>query len=370
MDLKVVIFSWDSILMFTSLMVMCLSTYHARQLTKKICNEKSKRSWKIMVIMISLFAGAYSILLLATLGGAYLNIAKLTNLVLLGGSAFVFLAVRVSSQMNEQILNYIQNLEDLVYKRTQELKQSQELIIEQQINLAYSSKMSALGEMAGGIAHEINNPLTTISSTCSFLKKLIEKEKLDPIIATKSLNDIEKTITRIAKIIQGLRTVSRDTSGEEFTVVKLRDMMDDVTGLCSEKFKNHGVNLMIDLNDPVFDQNIECRRIQVSQIFINLLGNAYDAIENLPDKWIKIECMNLNENIQFKIMDCGQGVPKEIQEKVFQPFFTTKPIGKGTGLGLSLSLSIVKDHNGTFTIDNAPSNTCFVISLPSTRKAA
>lgn len=249
---------------------------------------------------------------------------------------------------------------------------SQELVEEQRKQAIQSAKLASLGEMAGGIAHEINNPLTIISSTCAFLKKLISKDKMDPVIMTKGLDDIEKTITRIAKIIQGLRTVSRDTTreGEEFISVQLRDLMDDVVGLCSEKFKNHGVNFIIDLSDPVYDSFIECRRIQISQIFLNLLGNAYDAIENLPEKWIKIECYYLTNNIEFRISDSGQGIPKDIQEKIFQPFFTTKPVGKGTGLGLSLSVSIVKDHNGTFTIDSGNSNTCFVISLPVVKIAA
>lgn len=267
------------------------------------------------------------------------------------------------NQMGQQIYDNEKSLQQKVDERTRESD-------EQRVALVQQSKMSALGEMAAGIAHEINNPLTIIASTSTFLKKLIQKGKYDPIIAEKCLSDIEKTITRITKIIQALKTVSRDTSDEEFVSVILRDIMDDVCGLCSEKFKNHGVKFMIDLSDPIYDHVIECRRIQISQIFINLLGNAYDAIEDLPERWIQIECKNLMDNIEFRITDSGPGIPKEIQEKIFQPFFTTKPIGKGTGLGLSLSISIVKDHKGTFNIDEENPNTCFVISLPIIRKAA
>ncbi|MBC7537711.1 MAG: GHKL domain-containing protein [Bacteriovorax sp.] len=271
--------------------------------------------------------------------------------------------MKLVAQKTAEVMMQHEHAEEIIKKRTDTIK-------DQQMNLVHASKMSALGEMAGGIAHEINNPLTIISSTCSFLKKLVAKEQLDPVVVKKCLDDIDKTIFRIAKIIQGLKTVSRDTSGEEFISVKLRDLMDDVVGLCSEKFKNHGISFIIDLSHPVYDQTIECRRIQISQIFINLLANSYDAIENLPERWIRIECKDLTDTIEFKIFDSGQGIPLDIQEKVFQPFFTTKPIGKGTGLGLSLSISIVKDHCGIFSIDNENPNTCFVMRLPYVRKAA
>lgn len=349
---------------------MCLSIYRAQLLAKKLYNEKSRKFWKILETLVKLFTIAYAVLLIATLFGGYDYIAKLTSVVFLGGSIFVLLTVKISSQMNEQILNHIENLELLVYKRTQELNSSQQIVVEQQINLAHASKLSALGEMAGGIAHEINNPLTIISTTCSFLKMSIEKGKYNPEITIKSLNEVEITVMRISKIIQGLKTISRNSIGEDFASVKIKDLMNDVVALCSGRFKNHGVNLDIDLNDPVYDYVIGCSQIQISQIFINLLGNALDAIESLPEKWVKVECRKLGENIEFKIIDSGNGIPKEIQENIFKPFFTTKAIGKGTGLGLSISNSIIKNHNGTFAIDSDNENTCFVISLPSAKTAA
>lgn len=240
---------------------------------------------------------------------------------------------------------------------------------EQTENLVHSFKMSSIGEMAAGIAHEINNPLTIISATCSFLKSSVNKNNLTNEKLVSSIDKIEKTIVRMTKIIQGLKNVSRDSSEEEFASVLLRDLMTDVVSVCSEKFYNNGVQLLIDLNDPVYDQSFDCRRVQMSQIFINLLGNSFDAIENLPEKWSKIECLDVDGQLIFKVIDSGHGISKEIQEKIFLPFFTTKPVGKGTGLGLSLSISIIRDHAGTFLIDNQCPNTCFVITLPKKRKA-
>lgn len=261
------------------------------------------------------------------------------------------------NQMTEKLLNQTKWLEEEVKKRT-------DIINEQQMNLAHASKMSSLGEMAAGIAHEINNPLTIISMKCSVLKKYIAQNMPDAAVANKSIVEIENTVTRIAKIIRGLKNLSRDGSSEGFSPYKLRDLMEEVLGLCIENLKHNAIELFIDLKNPIYDEVIECRQIQLSQVFINLLGNAADAIQDLPERWIKIECRRLITGVEFRITDSGTGIPLEIQHKIFQPFFTTKPVGKGTGLGLSLSSSMVHDHHGTFSIDNDCPNTCFVITLP------
>jgi C4-dicarboxylate-specific signal transduction histidine kinase len=243
-------------------------------------------------------------------------------------------------------------------------------VIDQTKKLVSASKLSAVGEMSANIAHEINNPITVINLACSNLRAQIKKPNLDQNMATRQLDIIGKTVDRITKIINGLKAAARDSNGEDFAAVKLHDLMEDIDGICSERLKENGVIFLLNLKDPIYEHYVECRRVQISQIFINLINNAYDAIEKTAEHWIKIECNTFNNNIEFRISDSGPGVPKEIQEKIFQPFFTTKPIGKGTGLGLSLSMSIIKDHFGTFSIDNESPNTCFVLKLPIERKAA
>ncbi len=262
-----------------------------------------------------------------------------------------------------EVMMQHEHAEEIVEERTKKIQ-------EQQMQLINSSKMSEMGIMAAGIAHEINNPLTIIASSNKLLQRVYASEVIDHEKADKLHDTMDKTVKRIGKIILGLRTVSRDTTGEEMTLVSLRDLMVDVIGLCGEKFKVFGIDLRINLEDPIFDTIINIKRVQISQVFINLLGNAFDAIESLPEKWVKVDCTNQNGFIEFKVSDSGPGISKELQEKIFHPFFTTKPIGKGTGLGLSLSVSIIKDHDGSFTIDQANRNTCFVINLPVIKKAA
>ena len=261
------------------------------------------------------------------------------------------------NEVHEKLDNYTKELEEEVEKRTK-------TIHEQQMTIAMTSKLAALGEMAGGIAHEINNPLAIIAGNCNYLIRTIEANKLDPLVIEKRLTYIEQTARRISKIIHGLKTISRDATKEDFALIKVRDLFEDVIALCSEKLKINGVKLIIDLDDPVYDQVIECRHIQISQTLINLFGNAFDAVEHLDEKWIKVECRNHMDKIEFRIIDSGHGISLDIQEKIFQPFFTTKEVGKGTGLGLSISNSIIMNHEGEFYIDNDYKSTCFVIVLP------
>lgn len=271
--------------------------------------------------------------------------------------------MKLVAHKTAEVMMHYEHLEEIVLERTN-------LIKDQQMQLVHASKMSSLGEMAGGIAHEINNPLSVIANSNKMLQRHYYDENKDPEKVQKYFDNISRTVVRITKIVQGLRTVSRDTTGEDFIECSVADLMTDVIGLCNERFKNHGIKLDIDLNDPVYTSVIYCRRVQLSQVFINLLSNAFDAVENLEEKWVKVECFMKEGDIHFKISDSGSGIPSEIQEKIFQPFFTTKPLGKGTGLGLSLSISIVKDHEGTFKIDNSTKNTCFLITMPMNIKKA
>ncbi len=265
------------------------------------------------------------------------------------------------NEVHEKLDNYARELEEEVEKRTK-------TIHEQQMMITMTSKLAALGEMAGGIAHEINNPLAIIAGNCNYLIRTIEAQKIDPEVIAKRLGHVEQTARRISKIVHGLKTISRDATKEEFTSVRIGDLFDEVISLCFEKLKHSSVKLIIDLDDPIYDQLIECRHIQISQTLINLIGNAFDAVENLEERWIRIECRNVGSNIEFRFIDSGHGIAEKIQEKIFQPFFTTKEVGKGTGLGLSISNSIILNHEGEFFIDNDYPNTCFVVKLPLIQK--
>lgn len=232
-------------------------------------------------------------------------------------------------------------------------------------NAIYNEKMVSLGEMSGGIAHEINNPISVINVSANLMRLMHEKGIKDPENYLKQIDIITETITRISHIITGLKNISRDTSKEGFATTTLKEIFEDALGVCSEKFKVSGVKININLEDPVFLTKIHCLRIQLSQVIVNLLTNAFDAIEKTQNPWVEINVSRDQDNhLYIKVIDSGHGIPKEIQSKIFLPFFTTKEIGKGSGLGLSIGNSIVQRHGGTITIDNQSPHTCFIITLP------
>ncbi len=234
--------------------------------------------------------------------------------------------------------------------------------IESAQKLEASSKMASLGEMAGGIAHEINNPLAVISGKVRQLKCAIEQDKLiskEKMIET--LQTIESFTQRIAQIITGLRKFSRDGTNDPFEITTFKNILDETLILCSVTLASKGIDLHLQLADDV---SISCRPVQMSQVLLNILNNAMDALENEVEKIIWLSTETTEDMIHVRIYDSGRGVPDEIATKIMQPFFTTKEVGKGTGLGLSISQGIIKDHYGELRLDRSISKSCFKISLP------
>lgn len=263
---------------------------------------------------------------------------------------------------HDSISELNQSLETKVLERTKELEDSKQLVLSQQQTLLVNSKMSALGEMAGGIAHEINTPLTIVSLLSAQMEKVMADEVPDKKQLQMMISKIVKTTERIARIIRGMRTFSRDGSKDSFHAVNIKQLINETISFCQERFRNDGTALILDeIHESIF---IEARATEISQVLLNILNNAHDAISGLDQKWIKISVFELVDQIELRITDSGSGVPPETQKKMFQPFFTTKEIGKGTGMGLSISLGIVKSHGGELNLDQKCENTCFFIRLP------
>lgn len=229
--------------------------------------------------------------------------------------------------------------------------------------LAFSAKMSTLGEMASGIAHEINNPLAIIVGYASgALTQLNKGDVIDPNQLQRIFDRIVSTSSRIGKIVKGLRSFARDGSADNFVPTTVKSIIEDTLSLCEMKLKNGRVNLQL----APYDESLvlECRAVQVSQILINLINNAVDAIEDVKQKWVRIEVIDHGDALEFLVVDAGLGIPEAVAQKIMQPFFTTKAIGKGTGLGLSIARGIAESHSGSFGIHNDRTNTTFFLRLP------
>jgi signal transduction histidine kinase len=242
-----------------------------------------------------------------------------------------------------------------------EVRLAERTIQEQQARMVMSAKFSALGEMAGSIAHEINNPLAIINGKASLLKHSIAAGNLDSAKVVTELEKIEFTVERISKIIRGLKLFSRDSEKDPMTAVKISEVLSDTLELCHERMKNRGIELRISMASSI---EVACRPPQISQILMNLFSNSFDAVEALATRWIEVKVERVGKRVHISVSDSGPLISAAVQAKMMQPFYTTKDVGKGTGLGLSISKSIAEQHGGTLTLNSAVPHTCFVLDLP------
>lgn len=236
----------------------------------------------------------------------------------------------------------------------------------EQLQQAY--KMSALGEMAGGIAHEINNPIAIILGKTRQLNESLDEGDVSKDRLKKFTQAIEETANRIAKIVNGLRTISRKAEQDPFVGTPIKTIVDGSVAICSARFKYQSVDLIVDFLSP--DLLVECRATEISQVLINLLSNAYDAVETLKEKWVKLSIKEIDGVVEISVTDSGPGIPEQVRAKILEPFFTTKIVGKGTGLGLSLSKGIMESHGGSLALDESSTATRFVARFPKVQSRA
>jgi signal transduction histidine kinase len=269
-------------------------------------------------------------------------------------------------QSRDEIEQYNRNLESKIIERTLELEETQAQLVQ-------SEKMSAIGQLAAGVAHELNNPLGGILGYAQFALEKMKKagtgetKPKDQERYIRYLTDIEAQARRCKNIVQNLLRFSRSSRTTEFEEVDVNQVIQETRTFVEHQLMMNQVTLVTRLDDklPLIHGNTG----QLQQVFTNLIINALHA--SPPETEITITTRfspalgEFGGAVEMKVIDQGAGIPQENLSKIFEPFFTTKEVGKGTGLGLSVSYGIVKEHGGEIRAESeVGQGTTFTIVLP------
>lgn len=242
-----------------------------------------------------------------------------------------------------------------------ELVLAKNKIREQEAVSQYTAKLASLGEMAAGIAHEINNPLTIIQGSASVISKLVDQDPMDKATIQLLTNKLNQTSERISKIIRSLKNLSRSGEHDPYDDLDLQKILEQCLDLLRSRFDRQKVELRL----PQFDRPVTFRgqEVQISQVLMNLIGNALDAVKEDENAWIEVRYKLNKKSIDIFVTDSGPGIPENIRNKIMEPFFTTKEVNQGTGLGLSISKNIMVSHGGELTLLHE-THTTFKMHLP------
>ena len=228
-------------------------------------------------------------------------------------------------------------------------------------------RIEALSHMAGGLAHEISNPLAIIHGRASDLRSLATGgAPLAAIDVLKACDSIVQTSDRAIKVLRGLRGFGREANQDPMRLASINEIAEQCIELQSTRFGRHNIELRLDLNLNIPD--LLCRQTQIAQIVTNLLNNAFDAIvqSDAAKRWMSLTTECVEGEIFLDVTDSGPGIEDHFKAHLMEPFFTTKEFGLGMGVGLSLSHAIAQNHGGGLTLRKGTKNTSFRLVLPIT----
>jgi C4-dicarboxylate-specific signal transduction histidine kinase len=297
-------------------------------------------------------------------------ITRITGKIALAGLAIVLPALtflfwttlrlqreHVKLRESDEALRRAQSeLEQRVQERTVELEAKQAQLVQ-------SAKLASLGELASGIAHELNNPLNNIGLFAGNAEESLTSGQFTPARLRDSLVHIQDQVRRAAGIINHIRTFAR-TAPLSHEDLSINDVLHQSVSLMMEQLRLHNVSVVFhfDERQPLVQGN----KIQLEQIFVNLLANARDAMQSRDKRVVTIATRMVDgPAVRVEISDTGSGIAPSVLPRIFDPFFTTKPVGYGTGLGLSITYGIVKEHRGTIDVRSSEdAGTTFILHFP------
>ncbi|MGC1245302.1 MAG: ATP-binding protein [Spirulinaceae cyanobacterium] len=389
------------LLIFGGAVVMFFSTLKVKNILRLSSSGGQKRSWQVLYCLTIFFLCGYSLAFYLVWVGNNNLLPFLTGIVFLSTAWFIFFSISIYHQTLSQILSIKDEHKIAQEKAEISLHQVQR----SQMQSVHKEKMSSLGQLVAGVAHEINNPVNFIYGNLSYASEYIEDlfrlltvysryyPKPPPEVAEvaeeidleflkldlpRLLGSMQIGAERIREIVSSLRNFSR-LDQAECKFASLHEGIDNTLLLLRSRFKikpgSPSVELAKDYSNLPL---IKCFPGEINQVFMNLISNAIDTLEErnnqLPPEelevnpskiWIKTIALE-EDWVRITIKDNGMGMSEEVSNRIFDPFFTTKPVGKGTGLGLSISHQIiVEKHGGRLRFFSTPSKgTEFVVELP------
>lgn len=229
-----------------------------------------------------------------------------------------------------------------------------EALEREQLRSIHNAKLASLGEVSAGVAHEINNPLGIIAGTIPLLHKF----KNDEVKFQEKTEALTKAAIRIERIVRGLKKFSRSAEVSVYRMELISTIIEESLVITEAKSRRHHTPIKVEING---DLQIFCDSVEIEQVFVNIINNGIDAVKNHEERWVQIKAFKNNDQIIVQIVDSGSGISGEVEQKIFQPFFTTKAVNEGTGLGLSITKGILDQHKATISLNRTFLNTCFEI---------
>jgi len=337
----------------------------------EVAEEMPEAGWTVHVLADTGSARAQSLtaVVLALLA---LGLAALAGAIVLQRRAR--LAERMQMQQSAQ-----QELERRVEERTADLalvnsrletevaerRATEQQLRQTQADLIQAGKLAALGQMSAALSHEFNQPLAAVKTYADNAAILIDRERIAE--ARDNVSRISSLTDRMASISRHLRNFARKPN-QKLGPVSLQEVVHDTQEIVGWRLKAADATLSVDLGPTPL--TVKAGSVRLQQVLVNIVTNAADAVEGLPDRRIELVARRKAGKVTVTVRDHGPGVPKAIAERIFDPFFSTKGVGKGLGLGLSISYNIIKDFGGSLVVLNHPEGgALFTIELDAMRSA-
>lgn len=252
----------------------------------------------------------------------------------------------------EQHANNLQQELNNLIKEDEKLADKHRAAMENRARMLQMEKLTSLGTMVGGVAHEINNPLMGVMNYVEYAR-----DKTTDTATKQVLDNALQEINRIKKIVSNMLVFVR-AEGKQQESCDAREVIHRTVDLLAGELTQHGVNVKVRLEDGL--PLLKCNASSLQQVLVNLMLNARDAIADQPEPTITLNGRQEAGRIVLLVCDNGTGISEQVRDKLFEPFFTTKPVGKGTGLGLPVSRQLVQEAGGTIVLQQEPGYaTCF-----------